>query len=73
MIGLSSSTYYYQPKRLRASREREDAELRDAIEAIQADFPKAGYRTVGQYLNRFAPALSRRRFNTAFVTRRGWR
>lgn len=52
MIGLSSSTYYHQPKRLRASREREDAELRDAIEAIQADFPKAGYRTVGQYLKR---------------------
>ena len=52
MIGLSPSTYYHQPRRRRASREREDAELRDAIEAIQVDFPKAGYRTVGQYLKR---------------------
>lgn len=52
MIGLSSSTYYYQPKRSRASREREDAELRDAIEAIQAEFPKAGYRTAQVYLRR---------------------
>jgi transposase InsO family protein len=52
MIGLSPSTYYYQPKRSRASRERADAELRDAIEAVQVDFPKAGYRTVRQYLRR---------------------
>jgi len=52
MIGLSSSTYYYRPRRARESREREDAELRDAIEAIQADFPKAGYRTVQVYLRR---------------------
>jgi putative transposase len=52
MIGLSPSTYYYQPKRARASREREDAELRDAIESVQADFPKAGYRTVQRYLRR---------------------
>jgi len=52
MIGLSPSTYYYQPQRSRRSREREDAELRDTIEAIQADFPKAGYRTVQVYLRR---------------------
>ena len=39
MIGLSPSTYYYQPKRSRESREREDAELRDAIESIQTEFP----------------------------------
>ncbi|MHB8348143.1 MAG: hypothetical protein ACYDHM_13405 [Acidiferrobacterales bacterium] len=25
---------------------KQDAELRDAIESIQADFPKASYRTV---------------------------
>jgi transposase InsO family protein len=52
MIGLSPSTYYYRPKRSRDSREREDAELRDAIEAVQVDFPKAGYRTVQVYLRR---------------------
>ncbi len=50
MIGLSPSTYYHRPKRSRESRERGDAELRDAIEAVQADFPKAGYRTVQRYL-----------------------
>ena len=52
MIGLSPSTYYYTPKRSRASREREDAELRDAIEAVQVEFPKAGYRTAQRYLRR---------------------
>lgn len=52
MIGLSPSTYYYQPKRSRASREREDAGLREAIESVQMDFPRAGYRTVQVYLRR---------------------
>ena len=61
MIGLSPSTYYYHPKRSRASREREDAELRDAIEAIQTDFPQAGYRTVQQYLKRQGRFVGERR------------
>lgn len=61
MIGLSPSTYYYQPKRSRTSREREDAGLRDAIEAIQADFPQAGYRTVQQYLKRRGRFIGERR------------
>jgi putative transposase len=52
MIGLSPSTYYHRPKRSRASREQEDAELRDGIEAVQQDFPRAGYRTVQRYLRR---------------------
>lgn len=56
MIGLSPSTYYYEPQRPRESRECEDAELRDAIEAVQVNFPRAGYRTVRVYLRR------RRRF-----------
>lgn len=61
MIGLSPSTYYYQPKRPRASREREDAALRDAIEAVQADFPRAGYRTVQVYLRRQGRFVGERR------------
>jgi putative transposase len=61
MIGLSPSTYYYDPKRSRASREREDAELRDAIESVQADFPKAGYRTVQCYLRRRGRFVGERR------------
>ncbi len=52
MIRLSPSTYSCQPKCSRASREREDAELRDRIEAIQQNFPRAGYRTVQRYLRR---------------------
>lgn len=61
MIGLSPSTYYYQPKRSRASREREDAELRDAIEAVQVEFPKAGYRTAQRYLRRRGRFVGERR------------
>lgn len=61
MIGLSPSTYYYRPRRSRPSREREDAELRDAIEAVQADFPKAGYRTVQVYLRRQGRFVGERR------------
>lgn len=61
MIGLSPSTYYYLPKRSRESREHEDAELRDAIEAVQAEFPKAGYRTVQCYLRRRGRCVGERR------------
>ena len=61
MIGLSPSTYYYRPKRSRAAREREDASLRDAIESIQVDFPRAGYRTVQVYLRRRGRWVGERR------------
>ena len=40
---------------------REGASLRDAIEAIQADFPKAGYRTVQCYLRRRGRSVGERR------------
>lgn len=52
MIALNPSTYYYHPKQSRAERERIDADLRDAIETVQMDFPCAGYRTVQEYLER---------------------
>lgn len=61
MIGLSPSTYYYNPKRSRDVRERGDAALRDAIESVQADFPKAGYRTVQRYLRRRGRWVGERR------------
>lgn len=61
MIDLSSSTYHYRPRRPRSHREREDAELRDAIEAVQADFPRAGYRSVQQYLKRRGRFVGERR------------
>jgi putative transposase len=61
MIGLATSTYYHRPKRSRAAREREDAELRDAIERVQSEFPRAGYRTVQVYLRRDGIVVGERR------------
>lgn len=49
---ISTSTYYYKPRKSRALRDFEDAQLRDEIDAIQTDFPFAGYRTVREYLFR---------------------
>ena len=49
---ISTSTYYYKPKKNRAVRDFHDAQLRDEIEEIQTDFPYAGYRTVQTYLFR---------------------
>lgn len=46
MIGLSPSTYYYKPKKSRADKEREDADLRDKIETLQLNFSCWGYRTL---------------------------
>ena len=52
MMKISTSTYYYKPKKSRALRDFEDAQLRDEIDAIQTDFPFTGYRTVRAYLIR---------------------
>jgi hypothetical protein len=38
MIGLSTSTYYYKPKRSRQERDRVDADLRDQIEFVQTEY-----------------------------------
>ena len=51
-MALSTSTYYHKPRISRAQRDFNDAQLRDAIEVIQKDFPCAGYRTVQTYLYR---------------------
>jgi putative transposase len=51
-MNISTSTFYYKPKKSRAMRDFKDAQLRDEIEAIQTDFPCAGYRTVQTYLFR---------------------
>ncbi len=37
MIGISPSTYYYRPKVDAALREKQDADLKDKIEVIQAE------------------------------------
>lgn len=61
MIGLAPSTFYYQPTQDRLERERQDADLRDKIEAIHAEFPKAGYRMVQQYLLRQGTRVGERK------------
>lgn len=52
MMGLNPSTYYYQPKTSRAERDLRDADLRDKIEYLQAEFSCYGYRTLREQLQR---------------------
>jgi transposase InsO family protein len=51
-MGISTSTYYYKPRKSRTLRDFADAELRENIEAIQLQHPYAGYRMVRNYLYR---------------------
>ena len=46
MIGLSQSTYYYTPKVPREDRDQADADLRDKMETLQANYSCWGYRTL---------------------------
>lgn len=52
MIGLSVSSYYYKPKVDATKKAIVDADLRDRIEAIQAEFPRYGYRRLKRHLVR---------------------
>lgn len=52
MIGLTTSTYYYKPKRARLERAKGDLDIRVAVEKIREDLPAAGYRTLLHYLAR---------------------
>ncbi len=49
---MSPSTFYYKPTNDRAEREKQDADLRDKIEAVHAELPTAGYRPMQEYLRR---------------------
>lgn len=54
MIGLSTSTYYYKPKRARKEKEQEDADLCGKIETLQVKYSCWGYRTIrAQLLYRY--------------------
>lgn len=61
MIGLSASTFYYQPKVSREERERQDADLRDHVERVQMEHPRSGYRTVREYLRRAGIVVGERK------------
>lgn len=50
MIGLSLSSFYYKPPVDSRAKVVTDADLRDRIEAIQAEFPRYGYRRVKRHL-----------------------
>ena len=52
MMGLHPSTYYYHPKVSRTERDQRDADLRDRIEYLQAEYSCYGYRTIGKQLYR---------------------
>jgi len=52
MMNLSTAAYYADPKISRAEQEEKDADLRDAIERVRVDFPRAGYRPLMRYLGR---------------------
>jgi len=61
MTGLSASGYYYRPKRDPAERARRDTDLRDRIEAIQADFPRYGYRRLHRQLENTGVTVNEKR------------
>lgn len=62
MMELNPSTFHYKPKVTREERDRRDAELRDLIEQIHLEFPKAGYRTLREYLWRsFAKSVNEKK------------
>lgn len=52
MIEMSTSSYYYKPKTDMIAKAKADANLRDFIEKVQAEFPRTGYRRVHEYLDR---------------------
>jgi len=61
MLGLPPSTFYYKPTQDRVEREKQDADLRDKIEEIHGEFPKAGYRPMQVYLARKGVRVGERR------------
>ena len=58
---MSSTSFYYKPKRSREQREAEQAQIRALIEGVQSDFPRAGYRKVQEYLERKGIKIGERR------------
>jgi len=46
------SSYHYDPKVTRTEKEERDADIRQKVEQIRIDFPRAGYRPLLHYLKR---------------------
>jgi len=60
-MGLSTSAYYYKPKRDPIERARREADLVERIDAIHATQPRTGYRMMKHYLARQGVVVSGRR------------
>jgi transposase InsO family protein len=58
---MASSTFYYQPRTDASEKQRRDAELRDQIETIQAEFAGYGYRRVQYELERRGQKVNAKR------------
>lgn len=52
IIDLAVSTFYYHPKESAVEKAQQEAEIRDLIEKVQAEFPFYGYRRVHEYMER---------------------
>jgi hypothetical protein len=52
MMGISVSTYNYDPKTTRAEREETEADIRGQIELVRVEFPRTGYRMLLHHLKR---------------------
>ena len=61
MMGMSTSSYYYKPKRDPIERAKREADIRDRVDAIHVDFPRCGYRPMKHYLRRQGVVVSARK------------
>lgn len=61
MTGLSISGYYYEPKRDPVERARQDADLRDRIEKVQAVHPRYGYRNLHKHFENEGDVINEKR------------
>lgn len=50
--GLAISSYYYKPKAKPVKKAKADADVRDLIESVQAQFPFYGHRRIHEWLER---------------------
>jgi len=51
-VGIAPSSYYYKPKQDEVARAESDANTRELIESVQAEFPFYGYRRIHEWLER---------------------
>ena len=52
MMEISLSAYHFDPKKSRAQKEEEDADIRGKIEQLRVKFPRTGYRPLLHHLKR---------------------